>query len=261
MSLIGEERKNYILNQLNLEGKVKTNDLVESLGVSSESIRRYLEELEEENKLKRVYGGAVKINLSREEPSQLKREVLYAEEKRKIGRAAATLVEDNDVIFIDDGTTTLHMIDYLLNKKNITVLTNSVPALYLLIDYKNKELFSGDIFFIGGKVSSVQSRVTGSLAEKMLENFYADKAFISIDGIMIDKGITSFDEERGQLAKKLMLHAKHSIIVTDHSKFGLVQFYKMADLKEVDIIVSDVPAPKEWEEYLLKKDVTWVAAT
>lgn len=261
MSLIGEERKDYILNQLNLEGKVKTNELVESLGVSSESIRRYLEELEEENKLKRVYGGAVKINLSREEPSQLKREVLYAEEKRRIGRAAATLVEDNEVIFIDDGTTTLHMIDYLLNKKNITVLTNSVPALYLLIDYKNKELFSGDIFFIGGKVSSVQSRVTGSLAEKMLENFYADKAFISIDGIMMNKGITSFDEERGQLAKKLMEQAKHSIVVTDHSKFGLVQFYKIADLKDVDIIVSNVPAPKEWEQYVLDKNVTWVEAT
>ncbi|MFC5447440.1 DeoR/GlpR family DNA-binding transcription regulator [Paenibacillus aestuarii] len=260
MSLIGEERKNFILNQLNLEGKVKTNELVDKLGVSSESIRRYLEELEAENKLKRVYGGAVKINLSREEPSHLKREVLHADEKRRIGRAAATLVEDNDVIFIDDGSTTLQIIEYLLNKKQITVLTNSVAALYLLIDYKNKELFSGDIFFIGGKVSSEQSRVVGALAEKMVENFYADKAFISIDGMMLDKGITSFDEERGQLAQKLMAHAKSSIVVTDSSKFGLVQFYKIADLKHIDMIVSDVPAPKEWEEELAHKDVAWITA-
>ncbi len=260
MSLIGEERKDYILNKLNLEGKVKTNELVDNLNVSSETIRRYLEDLEEENKLKRVYGGAVKINLSREEPSHLKREVLYADEKRRIGRAAATLVEDNDVIFIDDGTTTIHMIDYLLNKKNIKVITISVPALYLLIDYKNKELFSGDIFFIGGKVSSFQSRVVGSLAEKMVENFYADKAFISIDGIMMENGITGFDEERGQLAKKMMAHSKHNIVVTDHSKFGSVQFYKMADLTEIDIIVSDVPAPKEWEDDLAKKNVTWIAS-
>ncbi|OAB34907.1 DeoR family transcriptional regulator [Paenibacillus macquariensis subsp. defensor] len=261
MSLIGEERKDYILNKLNLEGKVKTNELVDNLNVSSETIRRYLEDLEEENKLKRVYGGAVKINLSREEPSQLKREVLYADEKRRIGRAAATLVEDNDVIFIDDGTTTLHMIDYLLNKKNIKVITNSVPALYLLIDYMNKDLFSGEIFFIGGRVSSVQSRVVGSLAEQMVENFYADKAFISIDGIMMDKGITGFDEERGQLVKKMIAQSKHNIVVTDHSKFGEVQFYKVADLKEIDIIVSDVPAPKEWEDYLAKKDVTWIASS
>ncbi len=74
------------------------------------------------------------------------------------------------------------MIDYLLNKKNLTVLTTSIPALYLLIDYKNKELYSGDIYLLGGKVNSMHSRVTGSLAEKMVENFYADKAFLSVDG-------------------------------------------------------------------------------
>ncbi|MZQ82189.1 DeoR family transcriptional regulator [Paenibacillus sp. 5J-6] len=260
MSLIGEERKDYILNLLNLEGKVKTTDLVDNLNVSSETIRRYLEELEEENKLKRVYGGAVKINISREEPSHLKREVLHAEEKRIIGRSAATLVEDNEVIFIDDGSTTLHIIDYLLNKKNLTVLTNSVPALYLLIDYKNKELLSGDIFFIGGKVSSLQSRVVGSMAEKMIENFYVDKAFISIDGIMLGKGITSFDEERGQFARKLIDQSKISVVVTDSSKFGQVQFYKIADFNKIDIIVSNVDAPKEWKEQLTQKDITWIQA-
>ncbi|BBI35923.1 DeoR/GlpR family DNA-binding transcription regulator [Cohnella abietis] len=260
MSLIGEERKNYILNQLNLEGKVTTNDLVTKLKVSSETIRKYLEELEEENKLKRVYGGAVKINLSREEPSHLKREVIHAEEKRRIGRAAAALVEDNDIIFIDDGTTTLHMIDYLLNKKNITVLTVSVPVLHLLIDYNNKMIFSGDIFFIGGKVNAAHSRVAGSVAEKMVESFYADKAFISIDGIMMDKGITGFDEERGRMAGKMMEHSKQSIVLTDQSKFGLMQFYKIADLNEVDCIVSDVAVPKQWKDYLGIKDVNWIHA-
>lgn len=260
MSLIGEERKNYILNQLNLDGKVKTNELVDALDVSSETIRRYLEELEDENKLKRVYGGAVKINLSRDEPSHLKREVLYADEKRKIGRAAATLVEDNDVIFIDDGTTTLHIIDYLLNKKNLTVLTISIPALYLLIDYKNKGLFTGDIFLIGGKVNALHSRVTGLLAEKMVENFYADKAFLSVDGMMLEKGITGFEEGKGQLTQQMMKYAKQSIVLCDHSKFGLVQFYKIADLRELDIIVSDVPAPKEWLYELQKKGVTWVSS-
>ncbi len=158
MSLVGEERKDVILNTLNLEGKVKTFELVEKLKVSSETVRRYLEELEAENKLKRVYGGAVKINLAREEPPHLKREELYADEKKRIGRAAASLVEDNDVIFIDDGTTTQQMIHFLLNKKNITVLAFSAPALYLLIDYKNKELFSGDVYFIGGKVNASQAR-------------------------------------------------------------------------------------------------------
>lgn len=260
MSLVGEERKDYILNLLNLESKVKTGDLVERLKVSSETIRRYLEELEEENKLKRVYGGAVKYNLDREEASHFKREVTRAEEKRRIGRAAAMLVEDSDVIFVDDGTTTLQMIPYLQNKKHLTVMTTSIAALSLLIEHKNKDLFSGDIFFIGGRVDSVQFRTTGPIAETMVESFYADKAFITIDGIMMGKGITGFDAERGQLAKKLMEHSKQSIVLTDHSKFGNVQLYKIADLKEIDIIVSDVKAPKEWEAYLAEKDVVWIHA-
>ncbi|MDD9265884.1 DeoR/GlpR family DNA-binding transcription regulator [Paenibacillus sp. GCM10023248] len=261
MSLVGEERKDYILNQLNLEGKVTTNDLVERLNVSSETIRRYLEELEEEKKLKRVYGGAVKINLSRDEPSHLKREVLHADEKRRIGRAAATIVEDNDVLFIDDGTTTLHIIDYLLNKKNITVLTISIPALILLIDYKNKGLFSGDIYLLGGQVNAMHSRVSGTLAEKMVENFHADKAFLSVDGMMLGKGITGFEVGKGQMTQQFMKYAKQSIALCDHSKFGLVQFYKIADLGELDMIVSDVPAPKEWESELEKKGVVWVSAS
>lgn len=79
MSLIGEERKQFILQLLNSRGKVRTNELVEKLQVSAESIRRYLEELEAENKLKRVYGGAIKLNIDRVEPSLLTREVLHAD--------------------------------------------------------------------------------------------------------------------------------------------------------------------------------------
>lgn len=184
MSLIGEKRKQFILNQLNAKGHVKTFELVAELGVSSETVRRYLEELESENRLKRKYGGAIKINLGAEEPSYLKREVLHAEEKRRIGQAAAALVEDNDIIFIDDGTTPLQMIAYLTNKTHLTVLTMSMPALHALVEYQNKGLFTGDIYFIGGKVNVKHSRVSGSIAEKMASLFHVDKAFVSIDGIV-----------------------------------------------------------------------------
>ncbi|GAB6987972.1 DeoR/GlpR family DNA-binding transcription regulator [Paenibacillus pini] len=260
MSLIGEERKETILNLLNLEGKVKTFDLVEKLKVSSETIRRYLEELENENKLKRVYGGAVKLNIDREELSYFKREVLHADEKRRIGRAAASLVEDDDVIFIDDGTTTLQVIDYLQSKKNITVLTTMVAALHRLIDYKNKGLFSGEIYFIGGWVDAVQSRVSGSIAEEMVSRFHPDKAFVSIDGMMMNHGITGFHAERGQLVRKVIERSKQSIVLSDHSKFGQVQFYKIADMKEMDYIITDVAAPKDWLKYLADNDVQWIEA-
>ncbi|MWV43747.1 DeoR family transcriptional regulator [Paenibacillus sp. HJL G12] len=260
MSLVGEERKTFIMDLLNLEGQVKTFDLVHRLDVSSETIRRYLEELENENRLKRVYGGAVKINLNGGEPSYLKREVLNAEVKKLIGKAAVSLVEDNDVIFIDDGTTPLQMIHFLMNRSNLTVLTMSMPALHLLIEYKNKELFSGEIYLIGGKVNATHSRVTGSIAEKMVSLFNPNKAFISIDGITLNKGVTAFDPDRGQLANRVIENSKQTIIMTDDTKIGLTQLYRMADWRDIDVVISNAALPKGWESTLNDNDVTWIKA-
>jgi len=261
MSLIGEERKEIILHLLNYAGKVRTNELVEKLQVSSETIRRYLEELEHRQKLKRVYGGAIKINYDREEPSHFKREVLHAEEKKRIARTAASLVQNNDVIVLDDGTTTLHMIGYLENKKNLTVITNSVPALSLFVDYCNKGSLSGDIFFLGGRIQSKHSRTSGLLSEKMFEHFHVDKSFISIDGIVLQQGITSYDSDKALLARKFIEQSNETIVMSDHSKIGMSNFYKIADIKEVDIIVSDTAIPSDWEAELEMADIKWIVAS
>lgn len=260
LSLVGEERKDYILNKLNLEGKVKSFELVEALQVSSETVRRYLEELEEEKKLKRVYGGAVKINAYGEEPAQVSREVMHAEEKKRIGKAAAALVEDNDVIFLGDGTTSQQIIHYLSNKKNLTVLTVSIPAMHLLMDYRNKELFDGEIYFIGGKVSSKHGRVSGPLAERIVSMFVADKAFISIDGITLHSGITGFDVENGMLMAAVIENAKQTIVLTDHSKIGSAQKFKIADYKDIDMIISDAVMPSDWDSALTDLNVAWIRA-
>lgn len=260
MSLVGEERKGIILDMLYAEGQVKTVDLVKRLNVSSETIRRYLEELEADNRLKRVYGGAVKINVAGEEPSYLKREVLYADEKRRIGQAAAQLVEDNDVIFLDDGTTPMQMVHHLLNRKHLTILTVSIPTLHLLIEYQNKGLYDGEIYFVGGKVSSMHARVSGSIAEKMAAMFHADKAFVSIDGMVLGRGITSFDAERGQMVHLMMQNARQTIVLTDSSKIGSIQMYKIADWRDIDIVVCDKDMPADWSETLEEREVSWITA-
>ncbi|ANE46225.1 cytochrome C [Paenibacillus swuensis] len=260
MSLVGEERKGIILDLINNAGKVRTNDLVDRLQVSSETIRRYLEELEEENRLKRVYGGAVKMTLEREELPHLKREVLRADEKKRIGRVAAGLVQDHDVIVIDDGSTSLQMIPYLIYKKNLTIITNSIPGLNLLIDYQNKEIFAGDIFFVGGRVDSRHYRISGSIAEQIMQNFYVNKAFISIDGMLPVQGITSYDADRAMLARKFMQNSKESIVLTDSSKIGNSTLYKIADLNEIDRIICEQPVPREWADLMNKHDLEWIAA-
>ncbi|MCU6708658.1 DeoR/GlpR family DNA-binding transcription regulator [Paenibacillus sp. J5C_2022] len=260
MSLIGEERKRIILDMLNLEGKVRSADLAVKLQVSGEMIRRYLEDLEAEKKLRRIYGGAVKMELTREEPPYLKREVVRVEEKKRIGRAAAELVEDNDVIFIDDGTTTMQIIHFLQNKQNITIVLFSFHVLHLLMDYQNEGLFTGQIYFLGGRVMSKYSRVTGGMAESMAGNFRVDKAFISVDGLMMDSGITGFDLERGYLIRKISDLAQLTVAMTDHTKFGGVHPYQIIEMKDIDVIVTDVAAPSQWMAALKKSSVSWIHA-
>ncbi len=219
-----------------------------------------MEELEADNKLKRVYGGAMKPDEAREEPAYLKREAVNSEEKRRIGRAAAALVEDGDVIFIDDGTTALPIIDGILGKKNITVLTICVAGMCKLIDYANRGMFGGKIYFIGGEIDASQSRSTGTVAVRTAELFYSDKAFISVDGLTAERGLTGFDASRGVLARKIIEHAKQTIVVADKTKFGQTQLFKIADLQEVDLVVSDIAAPTGWKNVLKAKQVTWVEA-
>ncbi|AZN42558.1 DeoR/GlpR family DNA-binding transcription regulator [Paenibacillus albus] len=260
MSLVGEERKREILDLINDAGKVYTTDLVNRLGVSSETIRRYLEELEEGNRLKRVYGGAVKITLMNEEPSLVKREVLRAEEKQLIGRAAASFVQDHDVIVIDDGSTSLQMIPFLIYKKGLTIITNSIQGLNMLIDYQNKEMFSGDVFFVGGKMDPRHHRISGSLAEKFMENFYVNRAFITIDGMLPEQGITSYDADRALLARKFMTNSKETIVLTDSSKLGNSRLYKIADLSEVHTVICERPYPGSWAEAMKMKQLDWIVA-
>ncbi|MFD2699081.1 DeoR/GlpR family DNA-binding transcription regulator [Paenibacillus shunpengii] len=260
MSLAGEERKQTILDMLQMQGKIRTPELVRALDVSSETIRRYLEELENENKLKRVYGGAVKLNVEREEPAYGKREVLQAEEKKRIGRTAASLVQDHDIVVIDEGTTTLQMIDSLVLKKHLTILVSSIYTLNLLINYKNKGAFDGEIVLIGGRINSKHYRASGTLAVEFMSGFHVDKAFVVADGLQLDTGITSYEDDRGLLARTFMKQAKQTIVLADHTKIGTSHFYKFADFREVDMIVSDVPPPAAWESKLTDEDVHWVVA-
>ncbi|TYP75540.1 DeoR/GlpR family DNA-binding transcription regulator [Paenibacillus methanolicus] len=260
MSLAGEERKQIILNMLQLQGKVRTPELVATLEVSSETVRRYLEELESESKLKRVYGGAVKINVEREEPAYVQREVLQAEEKRRIGHAAASLIQDRETIVLDDGTTTLKMIDTLVMRKGLTVLVTSVHTLNLLIGYRNRGVFDGDVVLIGGRVNTKHYRTSGSLAIHFMSHFHVDKAFLVADGLQIDGGVTAYEDERAMLSRTFMKHAKQSIVLADHTKIGTNHYCRIAGLEEVDIVVSDVAPPKEWHARLEEKDIHWMVA-
>lgn len=260
MSVVGEERKKRILDILETEGTVKVNSLSKILRVSTETVRRYLEELDQEEKLRKVYGGAIKVSFHKDEPSSHEREVIYATEKVKIGSKAATFVGDNEVIAIDDGSTTIQLAKHLKNKKNLTIVTHSIQALTLLIEYQHLQLFTGKIITLGGEVNIDHHRTFGQPAEHMLNTIFLDKSFLSTDGISLERGMTCYDPYKGSITKKLMEHSSQSILLVDHSKLDTNKHFKIADLKELNMIISNHECPKEWRKSLDANEVLWEIA-
>lgn len=257
MSLAGEDRKISIMTLLNEKGKVIARELALLFEVTTETIRRDLDELEKENKLKKIYGGAVKFKVEIE-PPLYERELINAEAKSKIGFQAAELIDDNDVIIVDEGSTALQIIHFLEGKHNVTILTNSIPALMLLIEHKKRGSFDGKIILIGGEVNVKHLRVSGPIAEKIIEDFYVNKAFISVDGVSLEHGITSYDYEQAVLTRELIRCSETVIVVADESKIAKRTLAKIVDLHDVHIIVSDQAPPNGWIPKLKDSDVRWV---
>lgn len=243
MSLLAEERKKRIFEIVDHLGQVKVNDLAKDFNVSTETIRRHLEELENENKVKKVHGGAVKVESPPNELSMFEREILNIDKKIIIGQKAASIVKDEEVIFVDEGSTTLQMASILKDKKDITVITNSFPLAVKLMGYEEQKLFKGEIIFLGGHVRGNHFRTSGSLAETMAKEFFVDKAFIAIDGIEESAGITSYDLDKCMLSRIFIANSKQSYILSDSTKIGVRANYKIERLSEIDFIITDVPKP------------------
>lgn len=260
MSLNGEERRKVILEILDSCGKVNAKDLAERFGVSGETVRRDLDALEQEMKLKKVYGGAVNVSWSGIEPPYLQRSDSNRNEKSAIGRKAVEYLEENDVIFIDVGTTTLQMINFLDKKNNITIVTDSLPVLTMLTEMKNSQAFDGHIIFIGGEINTRQMTASGPIAERLMDELFVNKAFIATCGISLENGFTSYDSREASLSRKIISRARQAFVLADNSKIGVTNLYKLADLSSVDAVICDTNAPHEWEAVLEQNNVAWVAA-
>ncbi|WP_027416662.1 DeoR/GlpR family DNA-binding transcription regulator [Aneurinibacillus terranovensis] len=255
MSLSYEERKKTILERLAREERLPVPVLAEALNVSSETIRRDLERLEKEGKLKKVYGGAVLARSDSWEPPFDKKTMINIKEKRAIGKLAASLVEDGDVIMLGNGTTPLELIRYLDGKKNVTLITHSAPAMLLAI-----EVFKGRIIFIGGEVDVSQKSTHGPLSELTLRHLKADKAFISAGGVSIIDGITDYDLNEAYMSHMLMERAEQLIVLADHTKFGKTTLAHICSLKNVSTLISDTYCPEEWKQTLAGQEIELLLA-
>ena len=252
--MLREERKQQILDYIIVQKSVQVNELSSILNVSVATIRRDLSEMEEEGLVRRVHGGAVSLD-GFGEPPILQRKNKQSEDKRRIGEAAAGLVEDGETIIITSGTTTEAMVPYLINKNNLTVITNAINVAAYLTRYPDIS-----VIVLGGYLRHSEFSLVGHLTDQALQDFRAEKIFHGIFGLDPGYGLTGVDMQEVQTDRRIISAARQLIILADHTKFHKVGPIRLAPVEAGSVVVTDREAPKDGVEALRAKGIQVILA-
>jgi len=232
-----------ILSALQQTGRVSVDTLSEELEVSVVTIRRDLDVLEQKGFLRRTHGGAVSIEPLFYEPFRRDQSFIAqvergAEEKRRIGRAAAALITPGETIALTPGTTTTEVIRGLPMNYNITVVTNTVNVAMELS--KRKDVY---VFVTGGHLHGEWFSLVGSAALKALDNMLINTMFIGADGMDANWGASCFNADEAELNSTMMKLARRRVAVVDSEKLGVVANWRICKASELNILITDTKAP------------------
>jgi len=229
-------RRIKIIESLKTYGQVNVNDLSESLGVTGVTIRNDLAQLEKKGILIRARGGAIKIeqNFADEDYPLSDKQKKHLFEKREIGKRAAELIEENNRIIIDSGSTTYELAKNLKKFNDLTVITNALNVALILAEYHNI-----NVIVPGGILKKNSLSLVGILAEIGFKDYFCDKLFLGVDGFDLDFGISTPDPEEAHLNQIMIGISKEVIVVTDSSKFQRRGFAFIAPVNKINTVVTD----------------------
>jgi len=232
--LIPAQRRERIQEYLAIHQIARTADLCELLETSEATVRRDLEWLESKGILERTHGGAILNHRMILEQEYQQRAQHHPDEKRRIGDLAASLIEDGDIVFINSGTTATQVIQHIRRDADITVFTNNVSA---VIDLGEPGFH---YYLTGGEFQPRSNSVAGRFALDNLNLVYANKAIIGVDGVSLKHGCTVPTNAEADVVHRMLERTKGQvIIVSDHSKWGVVSNFQVAMIDEIDKLVSD----------------------
>ncbi len=254
--LIPAQRRERIQEYLVTHKIVRMDDLYTLLGTSEATVRRDLEWLEREGVVERTHGGAILSQRLTLEPEYFLRAQKHPEEKRVIGEMAASLIEDNDVVFINSGTTTTQVIRYIRGDQGITLFSNNVYAALELGEAGFKH------HLIGGEFQPHSNSVAGRFAIDNLRQVYADKVILGVDGVSLKHGCTVPSNAEAEVVRQMIERTRGEIIIAaDHSKWGVVSNFQVASIDEIDKFVTDEAIDSSANDSLSAHSVTCLVAT
>jgi len=228
------ERQMKILTELNENGFVRVQSLCESFDVSSVTIRKDLSFLEKKGLLFRTHGGASKQSLYAFERNIGEKEEIQVDQKKTIAEKSLQFINNRDYIILGSGTTILYLARLLEGFEKLTVVTSSLFVSVELCNYPNITTIQ-----LGGNVRKSSNSVIGSTAEQMISEYSCNKVFLGVDGIDLNFGLTTSNALEAQLNKAMIKASEKVIVLADSSKIGKRSFGKIADIQEVDVLVTD----------------------
>lgn len=234
-----------ILQELLRAGKVSVEKLAKRCRVSTGTIRRDLSELEHRGMLRRNHGGAIPVEPLLYEPfrhvsSYHTQDRQSATEKRRIGLAAAELVSDGEILSIGAGTTATQVARSVCLHRGLTILTNAVNVAMELSHRDDLK-----VFVTGGYLSGDWFALIGPSAIQSVTEIFVDKAFIGVDGIHIENGLTTNYQDQATIHRAMLRQARQKIIVADHRKIGAVGTALIRPVEDIDILITDKGATDE----------------
>ncbi|MCC8181346.1 MAG: DeoR/GlpR family DNA-binding transcription regulator [Planctomycetes bacterium] len=244
--MIASERRKKIMHMINSYGSIRAADLAKSMSVSTETIRKDLLFLNNKGLVQKRFGGAVAVNEFVEQPV-VARSMENQEAKQNIAARAVELIEGNNVIFIDSGSTLLCLARILPSDRSLAVVTNSFMAVEHLI---NSNHF---VFFVGGEVSGTTMATSGFWADYSLNSLKIDVAFLGSSGFQSHNGPCSKTFSDIQFKMEVIKNSSRIVVLADSSKFSSNAIGQYTDWSMVDVLVTNVDAPDDLVQPIAKK--------
>ena len=239
--MLSEERKRKILNYINSKHAVTATDLMEKFNASEATIRRDLTEMDKKGLISKVHGGAVSIqNQISMDFKVSEREKQNREDKIAIAKYAASLISANDTVFLDAGTTTSYLIDYI-EASNVKFITNAII-------HAQKLASKGySVYLTGGKLKSTTEALVGVECYEFLSNYHFSIGFFGTNAVNFETGYTTPDPDEAKIKQCALLHTVSPYVLCDHSKFDMTAPVTFASYQQACIITAG-HVPKKYHE-------------
>jgi len=244
------ERQKQILSLLTRQGRLRVAEIMKQFSISEDTTRRDLESLASQGKAQRVHGGVIAVEQAPPELPILEREGEQPDEKIRIGRAVANLIADNEAIFLGSGTTVLEVARNLRVRKNLTVITNSLPVLNMLVGIKEITVIS-----LGGMLRESELSFIGHIAEQALAEIRVDKVIMGTRGVSLEHGLTNDYLQETLTDRAILKIGREVVIVADQTKVNRVSTVLLAPLNSIHTFVTDSRVDRKFVQALKRKGI------